>query len=150
MIPREVQAFHARVMSRLMADLSGLIQTHDLTPAQISTLFRLRRQDLAVTQVSAELGLTAPTASHLVDRLAARGLVERQHSPDDARRRDVHLTDDGERFLAAFDAGLAASLERLLAPVPASDLDRLAIALRAVLTQLDARPTTTVTPGGSG
>ena len=142
MIPREVQAFHARVMSRLMADLSGLIQTHDLTPAQISTLFRLRRQDLTVTQVGTELGLTPPTASHLVDRLEARGLVERHHSPDDARRRDVRLTAGGEDFLAAFDTGLAASLERLLAGVPATDLDRLATALRAVLTGMDANRST--------
>ncbi len=141
MVPGEVQAFHARVMSRLMADLSGLIQTHDLTPAQISTLFRLRRQSLTVTQVGSELGLTAPTASHLVDRLTARGLVERRLSSDDARRRDVSLTTAGQEFLAAFDAGLTGSLSRLLADVPEADLDRLATALRAVLTRLDSGPT---------
>jgi len=137
MVPGEVHAFHARVMSQLMADLSGLIQTHDLTPAQISTMFRIRRQPLAVTEVADALGLTTPTASHLVDRLTERGLVQRHHSPQDGRRRDVVLTDAGARFLGAFDTGLAASLDRLLAPVPRTDLDQLATALRAVLSHLD-------------
>jgi len=140
MVPGEVQAFHARVMSRLMADLAGLIQSYDLTPAQISTLFRLRQQDLTVTLISAQLGLTAPTASHLVDRLTARGLVERHLSPQDARRREVSLTAAGRQFLAAFDAGLTASLDHLLTPVPAEDLDRLARALRSVLPHLAPDP----------
>ena len=140
MVPGEVQAFHARVMSRLMADLAGLIQTYDLTPAQISTLFRLRQQDLTVTLISAQLGLTAPTASHLVDRLTTRGLVERHPSLQDARRREVSLTAAGREFLAAFDAGLTASLDHLLAAVPATDLDRLARALRAVLPHLASGP----------
>ena len=137
MVPGEVHAFHARVMSQLMADLSGLIQTHDLTPAQISTMFRIRRQPLAVTEVADALGLTTPTASHLVDRLADRGLAQRRPSPQDGRRRDVVLTDTGAQFLDTFDAGLAESLDRLLAPVPRADLDLLARGLRAVLTHLD-------------
>lgn len=71
MVPGEVRAFHARLMGRLMSDLSALIQAHDLTPAQISTLFQLRNQDRTVTQLGSELGLTAPTASHILDRLEA-------------------------------------------------------------------------------
>jgi len=136
-VPAEVQAFHARVMSRLMADLAGLIHEHELTPAQISTLFRLRSRDLTVSQVGSQLGLTAPTVSHLVDRLAARGLVERRTSAEDARRREIALTPAGLHFLDAFDTGLAASLERLLSGVPAADLERLAGALGAVLARLD-------------
>jgi DNA-binding MarR family transcriptional regulator len=135
--PREVLAFHAQVMSRLMADLSGLIAQHDLTPAQISTLFRLRRAgSMSVTEVAAALGLSPATSSHLVDRLSDRGLVQRRTPAQDARRRTVTLTDQGQEFLDSFDAGLATSLERLLEPVPRHDLVALGTALRAVLASL--------------
>jgi DNA-binding MarR family transcriptional regulator len=140
MVPGEVLRFHQRLMSRLMSDLSGLIQAHDLTPAQISTLFRLRSRDHTVTQIGSELGLTAPTASHIVDRLIARGLVERRPCPEDGRRRDVVLTSTGRQFLTAFDSGLTASLEGLLADLPAPDLDQLATALRTVLQGLESTP----------
>ena len=51
---------------------------------------RLRIRDL-----NHDILLTQPSVSRLVDRLAARGLVNKLHDPDDARGIVVELTDQG-------------------------------------------------------
>ena len=137
MVPREILAFHGAVMRTVMAELSALTQEHGLTPAQISALFRTRAAGWTTPgRLSAELGLTSATTTHLLDRLQVRGLVERRTDPDDARGRRVHLTAAGDAFLRDFDAALAGGFDRLLAAVPAADLDRLSGALRDVLPHL--------------
>jgi len=136
MVPDELREFHGRVMSRLMSDLAALISTEDLTPAQLSTLFRLRRAELTAGDIGAVLGLSAPTVTHLVNRLERRGLVERLRSDTDARRRPVVLTEAGGRFLDSFDAALLNSLDGLLADVPRAAVDHLASAMRIVLADI--------------
>jgi MarR family transcriptional repressor of emrRAB len=51
------------------------------------------------------LGLSQPGTVRLIDRLSARGLVERRRSERDARALALHLTDAGQR---AVDDALAA------------------------------------------
>ena len=110
MVPREILAFHGAVMRTVMAELSALTQEHGLTPAQISALFRTRAAGWTTPgRLSAELGLTSATTT---------------------------LTAAGDAFLRDFDAALAGGFDRLLAAVPAADLDRLSGALRDVLPHL--------------
>ena len=54
----------------------------------------------SVTEVAREVQLSQGTVTSIIDRLAAKGLVERTRSEADRRRVCVSLTDQGERGLA--------------------------------------------------
>ena len=55
----------------------------------------LHRGPLPVNTLAARVDLTSGSATAAVDRLAARGLVERKSSPGDRRERIVHGTKEG-------------------------------------------------------
>ncbi len=132
-----LHSFHAAVMRQIIGDLSVTIQQYDLTPAQLSTLFRLRSQGaLGVTAISEQLGLSSGTTSHLVERLVQRELVMRTEHPLDRRGREISLSPTGQEFLTAFDTELNRSLEQLVRQVPPDLLERLTEVLREVLPHL--------------
>ncbi len=77
--------------------------------------------------------MTSGTMTNRVDRLAARGLVERHPDPDDRRGVIVRLTREGK---AAVDGAFGALIEaeaQLLAGLPARDHKKLASLLRSLL-----------------
>ena len=77
--------------------------------------------------------MTSGTMTNRVDRLAARGLVERSPDPDDRRGVIVRLTPEGK---ATVDGAFGALLEAeraLLDDLPARDRTRPASLLRTLL-----------------
>ncbi len=59
----------------------------DLTMAQLKTLFALEYGGAAtIGQTAERLGISLPTASHLIDRLVHGGFVDRTEDPNDRRR----------------------------------------------------------------
>jgi DNA-binding MarR family transcriptional regulator len=78
-----------------------VFQRHVGTPFQLRpvefTLLMLLRANPAVTpkRLAQALRLSPPNVTVLVDRLAGRGLVQRQRSPDDGRATILQLTDVG-------------------------------------------------------
>jgi DNA-binding MarR family transcriptional regulator len=88
-------------------------------PESQAELLRLvgRQPAISVRQAAAELGLAANTASTLVSRLSAEGLLVRTVDPDDRRVGRLRLTPAAQAVAdesrAARRAALAAVLERL-------------------------------------
>ncbi len=77
--------------------------------------------------------VTSGTMTNRVDRLAARGLVERLPDPHDRRGVLVRLTAQGRSAVdGAFEALLEAE-RQLLADLPAQDRTRLAALLRTLM-----------------
>jgi len=76
-----------------------------------------RQPGISVRQAATELGLAANTASTLVSRLSADGLLVRTVDPDDRRVGRLRLTESAQRIAdesrAARRAALGAVLERL-------------------------------------
>ena len=89
-----------------------------LTESQ-AELLRLvgRHPDISVRKAAAELGLAANTASTLVSRLSADGLLVRTVDPDDRRVGRLRLTESAQvvadESRAARRAALTSVLERL-------------------------------------
>ena len=110
----------------LLNDVARLIRTqadrraraHGMTRAQWMILVRLRRCGGMTQRELAEIVEVEPiTVGRLVDRLAARGLVERRADPADRRVWRLHLTPAADPVLAeidqvriAFDAEATAGL----------------------------------------
>ena len=72
------------------------LAAHDLTMQQWILLTALWRNDgMTNNQLAAYGRIKDPTASGLVDRMVAKGLVVRQRTSDDRRKVFVRLTDKG-------------------------------------------------------
>ncbi len=90
---------HHQVIRKLDAELR---QTHDLPLAAYDVLLRLARapdRALRMTDLAERVMLSPSGMTRLVDRLAARGLVERRADPHDARVALASLTDEGMHLL---------------------------------------------------
>lgn len=111
----------------------GAFGTSGLTESQAELLRLVARQPgISVSAAAAELGLAANTASTLVSRLSAEGLLVRTPDPDDRRVGRLALTAPAQRLAdesrAARRAALAEALERL----DAEDTEALAAGLRVL------------------
>ena len=71
---------------------------------------------MTLTELSRLLGMSHSTASGIVDRLQARGLVRRTPDAADRRRSRITVTEDVTRYVRELEEGpagrLAAALER--------------------------------------
>lgn len=107
-------------------------EEHGLTLPQLRILFHIRAHPGVTTHALSEfLGLTVPTISGLVDKLARAGLVERGRRADDRRVIPLCLSAEGMAVVGeirqgnrAYLAGVAERLGDDLAPVTTA-LERL-------------------------
>lgn len=98
-----VQLMDAARLVRTLADRRA--REHGMTRAQWMILFRLRRLPGTSQRELAELLEVEPiTVGRLVDRLEARGFVERRADPADRRVWRLHLTPAAAPILARLDA----------------------------------------------
>jgi len=73
----------------------------------------LHKGPLPVNEIGRKVLLTSGSITVAVDRLEARGLVERRAHGTDRRARVVHLTKEGKKTIAHAYADHAADMERL-------------------------------------
>lgn len=72
-----------------------------LTPPRFTALVIIgANPGITQSALGEVLGIARSGAMLLADWMAARGLVERRRRPDDGRSWGLHLTRDGERFVA--------------------------------------------------
>jgi DNA-binding MarR family transcriptional regulator len=99
---------------------SGLPESH-------AELLRLvgRQPGISVRHAATELGLAPNTASTLVSRLSADGLLVRTADPDDRRVGRLRLTESAQRIADESRAGRRAALGAVLATLDPDQLGRL-------------------------
>jgi DNA-binding MarR family transcriptional regulator len=96
---------------------------HDLTFSQVRVLFLLRDEGpVAMSRLAAALGVTAATASGVIERLERHGLVARRHRADDRRVVECALADEGERLLREMAGAHVDALRRTLAVLSPAEL----------------------------
>jgi len=81
----------------------------------------LHKGALPVGDIGRKVLLTSGSITVAVDRLEAKGLVERRASADDRRARIVHLTKEGRKLITRAYAEHAADMERLAAALSARE-----------------------------
>jgi len=110
---------------------------HDIEPWEFDVLAALRRAgrpyELSPGRLLRETLVTSGTMTNRVDRLTARGFVERLADPADRRGVLVRLTPDGKTAVDGAFGALVEAERHLLAGLSARDRDRLAALLRPLL-----------------
>lgn len=107
----------------LLHELAHLMRTkfdqraraYDMTRAQWVILLKLERSPGMTQNELAQLVEVEPiTVARLVDRLQARGFIERRHDPNDRRVWRLHLLPDAEPILEEIARVRKAMVEQLL------------------------------------
>lgn len=102
---------HAAVEEHARADA----QRHGLTLAEFAILEVLHhRGPMLLGEVQRRILVSSGGITYLVDRLEARGLVERRDCPGDRRARYAALTGEGEALMRTIFPEHARCLERAL------------------------------------
>ncbi len=118
---------HRQVIAQLDAELE---REHGLPLVSYEVLLHLAdapEHGLRMGELADRLLLSRSGLTRLVDRLAARGLVERHSCDLDRRGTYAQLTDEGRAlFREARPTHLRGVREHFLDHIPARDLDRLA------------------------
>ena len=127
--PMLVIARISRIAAALTPELVHVYARFGLGEGEFDVLATLRRQGapftLTPTELSRRTMVTSGAVSKRLDRLEARGLVERRTGTDDGRSRSVHLTSSGR---ALVDEAMEAHMDnerRLLAALPQRDRETL-------------------------
>ncbi len=111
-----------------------------LTPSQLHLLEALDGPDsLTVGRLAEAAGVTAPTATRMLDGLERTGVVERTADPRDRRCVNVSLTRGGRDLVGAKRAALAARRAELFArlePKEQVDATRLLRRLAGLIDEL--------------
>ena len=89
-----------------------------VTPVQYAALQCVGNQPgLDQRTLARGIALDTSTTAGVVDRLEARGWMERRTSPEDRRARQLFLTPDGQAALAATVPAMLRTQEQILAPL---------------------------------
>jgi DNA-binding MarR family transcriptional regulator len=70
-----------------------------VTMAQIGALFRIRKGDCSVSDISDELNVTNAAASQMLESLVQQGFIQRSEDPNDRRSKQIVLTEKGRKIL---------------------------------------------------
>jgi MarR family transcriptional regulator, lower aerobic nicotinate degradation pathway regulator len=105
----------------VMAALSQVGAAHDLSVSQLRLLGVLRDREPRMADLAAGLGLDRSTVSGLVDRAAARGLVERFPDEHDGRSSRVRMTAAGRRLAEPVAEAVAERVAVLVEPLARAD-----------------------------
>ena len=140
-------------LAAVMELLPGVLDSHlrrdaNLTQFEYYVLAMLSEapeRTLRMTVLASRTNSTLPRLSHVVKRLADRGLVERQPCPGDGRATNVRLAEMGWVTLEAAAPGHVAQVrQHVFDALTTEQVTQLAAIARAMLTRLD--PEGSVTP----
>ncbi len=96
-----------------------------VTPVQFAALSAVQRQpQLDQRSLARTIGFDTSTIGGVIDRLEARGLMQRNASPDDRRVRLLTLTREGEALLKKISPAMWRAQERILEPLQPKDRER--------------------------
>jgi DNA-binding MarR family transcriptional regulator len=107
-----------------------------LTESQAELLRLVARQPgISVSEAAADLGLAANTASTLVSKLTAGGLLNREADPADRRVGRLRLTESAQRIADTSRTARRAALTEVLDTLDDTEIDQLTAGLE-VLTKM--------------
>jgi len=120
---------------------------YGLTVSQCYALKYLAyRESAHMTELSTQLSLDVSTTTRLVDHLVQKKLVVRSKSFDDARVRNIQVTEAGKRIATHVQEDMVVLLEAALSGLPGAVIESLPEALARITVALNECCTTSFIP----
>jgi MarR family transcriptional regulator, 2-MHQ and catechol-resistance regulon repressor len=117
-----------RARDAIAEHLQANVALHDLTLTEFAILEALyHKGPMLLGEVQRRILVSSGGVTYLIDRLEAKGLVERQASPVDRRARFAALTEDGETLIRGIFPDHAGYIEELMSEL---SLEEQAVAWR--------------------
>ncbi|MCH5465357.1 MarR family winged helix-turn-helix transcriptional regulator [Levilactobacillus tujiorum] len=116
-------------------EMNEFARSYGLTGMQMSVIDFLSRRAAAATfqvDVEREFHVQRSTASVLIKRMMARGLVTRVVATSDSRKRQLRLTSQGQKLVPIVTTYLEQQDAKILAGLSASEAVAFRLALRQV------------------
>ncbi|SDW76825.1 DNA-binding transcriptional regulator, MarR family [Amycolatopsis xylanica] len=110
----EVVALLGRITTSYIGEYETAAARQGLTPQQAKALLALD-EALPMRRVAERVGAEPSNMTGIVDRLQARGLVERRADPDDRRVKLIAATDAGKSVAAELRGDLRFASDPLVA-----------------------------------
>jgi len=107
-----------------------------LTLSQLRVLHLLRDHPASCGHLAEHLGITASTATALIDRLVRRGLLERQPRPGDRRVTDLALSEAARSLLPEAAARKGGEIRAAVEELAPADREQLAALLDRITRRL--------------
>jgi len=130
-LAEELLALWHHLMRGQSRTMFALLDELDLSMSHIKALQVLSDCgcELAVKEVSEELGLSLPGASRTVDGLMRRGYLERREDDQDRRMKRIGITDAGREVVRRIVGARLEGLEQFTSSLTPEQRDRLMSAL---------------------
>jgi DNA-binding MarR family transcriptional regulator len=106
---------------RVVDLVDSVARPQDLSTSQVRLLGILRDREPEMLDLAGRLGLDKSSASGLVARAEARGLVQRFPAGPDKRRIAVRLTAEGRQQVEKIEHDVYAAVTGMLAELPEAD-----------------------------
>jgi DNA-binding MarR family transcriptional regulator len=127
-----------RLHQLAVARFTTVMEGFGLTPMQWAALAAtLEEPGLDQSTLSRATHIDTSTLAGVVDRLEARGLIQRRPSPDDRRLRLIHPTDEGRSLFSDALADALDVQEWLLEPLSEKERVQFMALMRKVLDRRD-------------
>jgi DNA-binding MarR family transcriptional regulator len=127
----EVVALFARIVDRYTKENEQAAAAQDLTPVQAKVLAALD-EPLPMHRIADKLRSERSNVTGIIDRLEARGLVERRQDERDRRVKNIVATARGRELAENFQRSLGFAAEPLAA-LSTADRERLRDLLRLMV-----------------
>jgi 4'-phosphopantetheinyl transferase len=135
---QELFAVNSRVHDRAVGLVGPMPLPPDLTMQQVRVLDHIAKDPgIAGHELGDRLGVSAPTASGLIDRLVEKGLIIRMDDPVDRRVRRLHPTELGLDVIRQMDSMFGRALGVVIQLLSLADLELLLKGSRAMLEALE-------------
>lgn len=149
--PKELQDRRSRQVQLIVGNLRILFKSMlrqsrkverecGLTSAMLWMMWELfARPGMKVSELANVLSIHASTCSNMLDKLEAKGLVERKRSTTDQRAVHLFLTAAGNSMLEKAPRPAQGMTNAALHNLDDSELDKLADGLTALISQLELK-----------
>jgi DNA-binding MarR family transcriptional regulator len=128
---RDIAEGIAALASRRRCAVARRVHHSGISLGHLQVLWILQEHGpLPVSRLAEWLGIGAPNATGLLDRMEQRGLVERVRDADDRRVVLARMTDAGAGAMAEHDGWRLDLVEQLLEPLPLDQLLAVAAGVR--------------------
>jgi len=120
---REIAEGVAVLSSRRRCAVARRVHQSGISLGHLQILWILQEHGpLPVSRLADWLGIGAPNATGLLDRMEQRGLVERARDAEDRRVVLARMTDEGRAAIAEHDGWGSELVEQLLGPLSTDQL----------------------------